>query len=1358
MMPSTVRREHASLNGADQLIAAPAGPRLESVSTQPTILPREESGPVPLSFAQERLWFLEQINPGDASGAISRAIRITGQLKQDLLQRALQAVISRHESLRTTFATNQLNSIKDSKPLQLIASQRTVEIPVIDLSHEPVNQREAKARDLAQNAVQQPFDLTLGPLLRAVLFRLDEREHVLLLNLHRIICDDWSLQILVDELWAAYEVFANGGAWSNSPLPIQYADYALWQRKQFTDESAGPALDFWRANLQGAPTVLELPTDRPRPPVRSWHGRSVSVELKNELVAALESIAASEGSTLPIVLLAALKVVLARHSRQNDLVVGYTVSNRTAAETKHMVGPLSSPLSLHTNLSSDTAIAEVLSQLQTAGTEAQMHFVPFEKLLEQLELEPSLSHAPVFQVSFSFQPANNANEAAGLKLEEFKFDDGVARFDLAVDVFEKLHRLECCFRYSTDLFDQMRIERLSGHFKTVLEGIVRNSNERVSALPLLTETERKQILVDWNSTGKVFAGEAQCIPQLFEAQVELTPDVTAAIFETEQLTYAELNRRANQLAHHLRKRGVGPETLVGICLKRSLEMIVGLLGILKAGGAYVPLDPAYPTERLHFMLQDSGARLLLTEEPIRERIADRQVEVICIDTDWPKISNELGENLATKPETNNLAYVIYTSGSTGTPKGVAIEHRSAAALLAWARDVFSTEELSGVLASTSICFDLSVFELFMPLSCGGKIVLANDILHLLSLPSAREVKLINTVPSAMVELLHLGGIPSSVRTVNLAGEPLPASLVDEIYKQTQVERVFDLYGPSEDTTYSTFAPRLPQSPATIGRPISNTRVYLLDQDLQPVPIGVPGELYLAGAGLARGYLNRPEVTATAFVPDPFGANGRLYKTGDLARYLADGKIEYLGRIDRQVKIRGFRIEPGEIEAAFRRHSSVRDVAVVARQGKLVAYVVPVVKPAGDVAKLWNELRGFIKASLPEYMSPAIFVALDALPLTPNGKVDRGSLPLPDESQRDVEQIYVAPRDQLEEQLVTLWANVLERKSIGINDNFFELGGNSLLAARLFAQIDNRLGRHLPLAALFKFPTVEQLANSLRDSDTSKPWSSLVAIQPEGSRPPLFCVHAAGANVLIYRPLSRHLGNDQPVFALQAQGLDGRTSPLTTVEEMAALYLSEIRAVQPRGPYFLLGASFGGLVIYEMAQQLLAQDQEVALLVMLNTNCPVYSFAKRIQSHVGHLMEYGPKRYVSAAGKGVKRRLTGRTANENNAAGKSGATDPEIQKLLTNGSGVDESLVRTVAAILSAEERYAPARQEYPGKITLFWARDATPGFDDNRPGWRRMAAGGFDLHIVPGTHTSMREEPHVAELAKKLKSCLDQAQ
>ena len=1355
-MSSTVRRENMNLQGANQIKTAPhPESRLDPFSIRPTILPREESGPVPLSPAQERLWFLEQINPGDASGTISRAIKITGLLKHELIERALQAIVNRHESLRTTFATNQLHSLRDSKPVQLIASNRTVEVPVIDLSHEPVNDRVTKGRDLAQAAAQQPFDLTLGPLVRVSLFRLGEREHVLLLSLHRIVCDDSSLQILIGELWSAYGAFANECEWSNCAPHIQYADYASWEAKQ-EDETTDRALDYWRVSLREAPTVIELPTDRSRPAVRSWHGDSVWIKLENELVEKLRAIGAAEGADLSLVLLSAFKVLLARCSRQENLVVGYTVSNRRNAETKHLIGPLDSFLSVRTYLSGDPTFLDLLSRAQAATIEGLAHFVPFEKMLQKLELEPSLSYAPVFQVSFDFQQTNPVIEASGLKLEDFVFEDGVARFDLAIHVFQNSSHLNCRFRYSTDLFDRSTIERFGSHFKTVLQEIVRNPEQRVCALTLLTEGERRQILVDWNNTETEAAN--QCIPELFESQVDLTPERIALTVEASQLTYRELNRRSNQLAHYLKERGVGPEVLVGVCVKRSLDMVVGLLGILKAGGAYVPLDPAYPTDRLDFMLKDSGATLLLTQQSIGLRIGESIAEVVCLDTDWPVISKGCDENLATKPGAENLAYVIYTSGSTGKPKGVAIEHRSAASLIAWARELFSEKELSGVLASTSICFDLSVFELFLPLSCGGKVLLANDILQLINLPSRNDVKLINTVPSAMVELLRLGGVPESVQVVNLAGEPLQPSLVDDIYKQTRVKRVFDLYGPSEDTTYSTFAVRIPQGPATIGRPISNTRVYLLDERLQPVPIGVAGELHLAGAGLARGYFNRPQLTATAFIPDPFNTNapGRLYRTGDLARYRADGKIEYLGRIDNQVKIRGFRIELGEIESVLREHSSVRDVSVVATQEKLIAYIVPSIKPPIEVGRLWSDLRGLVRSKLPEYMLPAVFVELDALPLTTNGKVDRRALPTPDETRPDLEQAYVGPRDLLEEQLVALWASVLQLKSVGIRDNFFELGGNSLLAARLFAQIENHLGKHLPLATLFQFPTIDQLANFLRDADMSRPWSSLVAIQSKGSRPPLFCIHAAGANVLIYRPLSRHLGNDQPVYALQAQGLDGRARPLTRVEDMSALYIKEMRAVQPEGPYFLLGASFGGLVIYEMAQQLLEQNQQVALLAMLNTNCPVYSFAKRIRCHVGHLMEKGPRSYAEGIGTAVKRRLTRQISQTSNETTQINGFDPEVQKLLVKDSGVDESLVRTVLAIMTAEENYVPARRVYPGKITLFWARDAKRDFEDNRLAWRKLAGAGLEVHIVPGTHTSMREEPCVAELAAKLRPCLEQ--
>jgi aspartate racemase len=599
--------------------------------------------------------------------------------------------------------------------------------------------------------------------------------------------------------------------------------------------------------------------------------------------------------------------------------------------------------------------------------------------------------------------------------------------------------------------------------------------------------------------------------------------------------------------------------------------------------------------------------------------------------------------------------------------------------------------------------------------------------------------------------------------VNLAGEPLRSDLVKQLYQLPKIKRVNDLYGPSEDTTYSTYVRRHSDGPTTIGRPIANTQLYLLDANLQPVPIGVSGEIYLGGSGLARGYVKRPELTAQAFVPDPFSGKpgARLYKTGDLARYLPDGNVEYLGRLDHQVKVRGFRIELGEIETVLREHSSVRDVVVVAREGKLIAYVVTFEEQSDNCAELWSQLRSLVKSKLPEYMLPAAFVELDTLPFTTSGKVDRNNLPTPDESRPELQQAYVAPRDRIEEQLVMLWANVLKLKTVGVLDNFFELGGHSLLAARLFAQIENRFGKHLPLATLFRSPTIAQLAKVLRDEGTETSWSSLIAIQPEGTKPPLFCIHAAGANVLIYRPLSRHLGNEQPVYALQAQGLDGQSQPLTTVEEMAARYIKEIRAFQPQGPYHLLGASFGGLVIYEMACQLRQQNQNVGLVAMLNTNCPVYSLGKRVASHVAHLRQLGPRSYGMAVVKGMARRFNRYLPDSLKFnGGANGALRPEfeLKQLLETRQDRDEALVQTVSAILRAEETYDPRAKIYPGKLTLFRAIDANNELDDNRLGWKYFAQEGLEVYDVPGTHTSIREEPNVAVLAEKLKYCLDRVQ
>jgi len=1027
-----------------------------------------------VSYAQERLWFLDRLESGNPAHNISVACRLEGSLSVTALERGINEIVRRHEALRTTFAT------VDGHPVQIIAPNLTLSLLVEDLRKLPETERGAEAQRLLTEEIRRPFDLAQGPLLRTILLWLDDEEHALLLTMHRIVSDDRSIRVFNRELVALYEAFYTGKPSPLPELPIQYADFTVWQRQWLQGEVLEGQLSYWREQLGGDLPVLELPTDRLRPATQTFQGAHHSFVLSSDLTDALKASSCQEGVTLFMTLLAAFKTLLYRYTGQEDVVVGSPIANRNRSEIEGLIGFFVNTLALRTDLSGNPTFRELLGRVRevTLGAHARQD-LPFEKLVQDLQPERDLSRTPLFQVMFTFQNAPaEALALPGLTVNPLEIETETAQFDLTLSMEETGQGLKGVVKYNTDLFDAATIERMIGHFRILLEGAVVNSEQRLWELPLLTEAERHQLLVAWNDTEADYPKD-KCIHQLFEEQMVRTPGAVAVVFEGERLTYAELNRRANQLAHCLQKLGVGPEVLVGICVERSLETVVGLLGILKAGGAYVPLDPVYPEERLAFMLEDAQVPVLLTQQRLVEGLPEHEASVVCLDMDCEAIAGESEDNLASGVIADNLAYVIYTSGSTGRPKGVAIAHRSTVALLHWAEEVFRAEDLAAVLASTSICFDLSVFELFVPLSRGGKVILTENALQLPNLPAAEEVTLINTVPSAITELLRAGGdLPASVRTVNLAGEVLRTQLVQRIYQQDTIQRVFDLYGPSEDTTYSTFALRSASGPYTIGRPIANTQVYLLDANLRPVPVGVPGELHIGGAGLARGYLNRPELTAESFIPNPFsyGSGARLCKTGDLARYLPDGNIEFLGRIDHQVKIRGFRIELGEIEAVLGQHPDVRETAVLAREDKpgdkrLVAYVVPrdVQVPA------IIELRRFLKEKLPDYMVPSAFVPLDALPLTPNGKVDRRALPVPDMARPEQEEAYVAPRTPAQEVLAGIWAEVLKLEQVGIHDDFFDLGGHSLLATQVISRVRDTFQLRLSLRNFFDGPTVADLA-------------------------------------------------------------------------------------------------------------------------------------------------------------------------------------------------------------------------------------------------------------------------------------------
>ncbi|AGY58063.1 non-ribosomal peptide synthetase [Gloeobacter kilaueensis] len=1060
----------------------------ESLEADLPVLRHERLEHPPLSYAQQRLWFLDQWQPGDPFYNVPAALHLGGPLDPAILEAALNALIARHETLRTTF------QIVQEQPRQIVASALELAVSLIDLQQFQETERAREYQRLSDAEARRPFDLAKGPLLRAVLFRFTPTEHVLLLTMHHIVSDGWSIGVFIQELAALYAAFQSDQPSPLPPLPIQYADFALWQRQWLRGKVLEEQLSYWQKQLTGAPEALNLPTDYPRPPVQRHDGATHAFALPASLTKSLERLAAQESTTLFMVLLAAFKVLLSRYSRQEDIVVGTPIANRNRAEIEPLIGFFVNTLVLRTDLGGEPSFRELLARVRQVTLEAFDHQdLPFEKLVEHLQPERLLSHNPLFQVMFILQNAPRSPDKIGeLVLDLKEVESNTAKFDLTLAMEETAQGVAGVIEYDTDLFEMATIERMAGHLLTLLEAAVTDPDQAIASLPLLTEQE-KQLFSQWNDTERDYPRHL-CIHQLFEQQVERTPEAVALVWGKEKLSYRELNHRANQLAHHLQSLGVGAEVLVGICLERSPKLVVSLLAVLKAGGAYVPLDPNYPAERLAFMIQD--VEVLVSEPATADRLPATGAKRVLLDgtntlAEWPRV------NPTSSAGSENLAYVIYTSGSTGKPKGVAIAHRSAVALIYWAREVFSDADLAGVLASTSICFDLSVFELFVPLSWGGSVILAANALDL---PELEGVSLVNTVPSAMAELVRSNGVPASVRTVNLAGEPLQRRLVDQIYAIPTVQQLFNLYGPSEDTTYSTFIRMERQETGlpTIGRPIANTQIYILDAHQQRVPVGVPGELFIGGEGLARGYLKRPELTAEKFVPDPFAqeADGRLYRTGDLARWRADGTIEFLGRLDFQVKIRGFRIELGEIEAALLNHPEVREVIVVAREDnpgdlRLVAYISPHTGP-GPTSTV---LRAYLKEHLPEYMVPSAFVFLEALPLSPNGKVDRKALPAPTADRREIETDFVAPDSPVEEVLAGIWSEVLKREPIGVEDNFFALGGHSLLATQVLSRTRNVFRVELSLRSFFAQPTILHLARLVSEALRESPSSSDERIVP-----------------------------------------------------------------------------------------------------------------------------------------------------------------------------------------------------------------------------------------------------------------------
>ena len=1047
---------------------------------------RENPNSAPLSSAQTRMWLLDQLEPGNPAYNRPSNLKLTGRLNVVALETSLNEIVRRHEVLRTSFRA------VDGQPVQANAPSLALKMPIVDLSCLSLEERKNEAQRLATKEAQRPFDLSRLPLVRATLLKLGEQEYILLLTMHHIIFDGWSMGVLLRELAKIYEAFSTGKPSPFPELPIQYADFAHWQQQRLQENLLESELDYWKEQLSGDLPVLDLPTDRPRAAVQTNRGARQEILLSQNLSQSLKDLSRTEGVTLFMTLLAAFQILLHRYTGQEDIIVGAPIAGRDRIEIENLIGVFINTLVLRTLLNGNLTFKELLSRVRKIVTGAIAHQeISLEKLAEELQPERYLSHTPLFQVLFQLRNVpQEAVEVPGLKFQEFQLDRGIAAFDLTLDIIQKPTGLFCVFEYNADLFDAGTVTRIAEHYHTLLEEVTANPQEQISELPLLSEAERHQLLMEWNDTTDEYPTD-KYIHQLFEEQVEQTPNAVAVVFEDQQLTYRELNARANQLARYLKSLGVKPEVLVGICLERSVAMIVGLLGILKAGGVYVPFDPHYPEDRLSYMLEDSRVEALLTQRSLESSLPSYDCRVFCLDSEWHRIEQYGRDNLEVETNAENLAYVIYTSGSTGKPKGVMNTHRGIHNRLCWMQSKYQLNSSDRVVQKTPFSFDVSVWEFFWTLMTGATMVVAKpeghkDSNYLVNLIAQQQITTIHFVPSMLQVFLQESDLErcSSLKRVFCSGEALPFELTKRFFDRLSCE-LHNLYGPTEaaiDVTFWQCQPEDDLQVVPIGRPIANTQTYILDKYLQPVPIGVLGELYLGGINLARGYFNRPELTAEKFIPNPINPkiSPRLYKTGDLARYLPDGNIEFLGRIDNQVKIRGFRIELGEIESFLSTHNQIQQAVVIAREDvpgdkRLVAYLV-----TSSESLTSSQLRQFLKQKLPEYMVPSAFVLLENLPLTPNGKIDRRALPAPDISQLKSTKTFVEPGTLTEQQLAEIWREVLGIKIVGIQDNFFELGGHSLLATQALSRIRQNLKVELPLRSLFEASTIEELGSHIEN--------------------------------------------------------------------------------------------------------------------------------------------------------------------------------------------------------------------------------------------------------------------------------------
>jgi len=1323
------------------------------------------------SFGQEMLWVIEQIVSGGAQYNVCLSLHLRGSLSVAALKKALSALVHRHETLRTQFQMGAEGQLQIK-----LATVAEFPLTLTDFNKVPAGQREELLAIAQRAEANTPIALEGDLLMRAILYKLGSSEHVLQFTMHHAALDGWSLGVFFRDFSALYNAEVTGSAALLPDIPIAFSDYARWQRSRMAGPEGERLLAYWKKKLQGTSFALQLPTDGPRPATQTFCGASRCYSISASLASALHEFCLREKVTPFMVLLAAFFEVLARYSGQSDIVIGSPIAARPRVETENMVGFFMNTAVLRGNLEGNPTFRELLHRVRDTALDAYSHQdLPLEMLIRELAPERDMSRSLLFQVMLVYQNAPvHTLELHGLAASVRSIHNNTSKVDFSIELTPSAEAMDAVIEYDTDLFDSATIDRLWGHFTGYLQRAIESPEKNAGSIPLLTTAEQ-QCLAEWNATEKTYPRESS-LAELIEARADRTPHAVAVVYGEQNMTYLQLNERANQLAHELHKHGAGPDQLVGLCVERSADMVVALLAIVKSGAAYLPLEPLLPFDRLRHMLEDSGIQLLITEQSLRDRLSTYSGTAILLeDCSWLANSRE---NIATQVEPEHLAYLMYTSGSTGRPKGVQVSRGALTNFLWSMRDWLQLGESDRLLAVTTISFDIAGLEIWLPLLTGAQVVVASresamDCRALRDLIAKNNITFLQATPITWQILFDAGWHGKQDMQAVCGGEAMPPEVAAKLVPA--VKRLWNLYGPTETTIWSTGCVITDvHAPILIGRPVANTRCYILDNQKQPLPVGVTGELYIGGDGLARGYLNRPELTAEKFVADPFrGGNARMYRTGDLARYKTDGNIECLGRIDHQVKLRGYRIELGEIEAALREQPEIEQAVVLLRQDAagdkmLVSYLV---SNTGKAPEL-SELRIRLKRLLPDYMVPQAFVFLEELPHTSNGKIDHNALLSNTQAHTAQANSFVAPRDPVEEKLAQIWAEVLELPRVGVYDDFFAMGGDSLRAVRLMVKIRAAFPAcRQSLAEILKAPTVEQFARTLGAGPTD--WSCLVAVREGSQRPPFFCVHGAGGNVLSMRDLALALPPDQPFYCLQARGLDGKSTPFSSVEEAAVCYVDEIMKVQPHGPYNLAGGCYGGLVAFQMALKLRELGESVGIVALIDTR----NFAYGRSLPIAKLIWVNLRFFLNRTFHHIKilRRMKHRERGiylSNRfrvflrfarnmilfATGKQGPWMQTADPALDVEFGEDRKdlgavLNRVRDASLSAARKYLP--KPYDGPLIVFRAkiRNDDP-YRDEALGWRPVALGGVTAFTIDGDHASIFRHPDVAGIAQKLDAAL----